>query len=367
MTTIPTSAPDDLPGPLMTDEAYGALRASAALWAGVSVLITDSCGRVLVQHVDYRTTCLLPGGGIDAGESPSHAAARELNEELGVTMTVSHSLAVDWVSPTNSSAPAVMRFPGETIFVYDGGTWTDDRIDAVRLPEQEITSIELVEPARLPDLLSPSDARRAMSALRGRLNGGGPVFLEDGHPIAPTVLDRIGVLRTARDQSHYEFRTGPVPTTLLTVRQSWGWLFAPDGRVLVLLEPDTGAACLPGGTPEPEDQDSPVATLIREADEEAAAQLGDPHYLGYLTADGDPYARLRYAAALRSIGPMRTDPATGRTYTRVLATPEQALELFNWGPPAADQLAALHHARQRLGIPRAPRQSFTELTGPTSW
>ncbi|XIE77278.1 NUDIX domain-containing protein [Streptomyces sp. SBR177] len=96
----------------MTDEEYGALRASAALWAGTSVLITNRCGDVLVQHVDYLETCLLPGGGVDAGESPARAAARELREELGVTAVVERGLAVDWVSAASVAAPAAMRFPG---------------------------------------------------------------------------------------------------------------------------------------------------------------------------------------------------------------------------------------------------------------
>lgn len=364
MTT--TSTPDELPGTSMTDEAYGALRASAALWAGTSVLITDRRGRVLIQHVDYLSTCLLPGGAVDPGEAPSRAAARELEEELGVTVTVDRGLAVDWVSRDSSSAPAAMRFPGEILYVYDGGIWDDEQTAAIRLPEREIESIEFVEPARLPDLMAPGDARRALSALRARINAAGAVLLEDGRPIAPTVLDQAGVLRTARAEHHLPFHPGPVPDGLL-VCQSWGWMFAPDGRVLVLLEPDTGAACLPGGTPEPHDHGDLVATLRREAREEAEAGFVESVFLGYLSEPGKPYARVRYAAALGGVGPARTDPATGHTYTRILATPEQALELFDWGPPAANQLAAAHQARERLGIPAAVRRPVTELTAPTTW
>ncbi|QNA72060.1 NUDIX hydrolase [Streptomyces sp. So13.3] len=364
MTT--TSVPGELPSSAMTDEAYGALRASAALWVGTSVLITNQLGQVLVQHVDYRDTCLLPGGAVDKGESPAHAAARELVEELAITAVTDRGLAVDWVSANSTGTAAAMRFPGEILHVFDGGTWDDDRIGEIRLPPSEITAIEFVEPARLPDLLSPPDARRAMSALRARINAAGTVLLENGLPIAPTVLDRLGVLQTARPTYRYPWHQGPAPHDL-TVTQVWAWLFAPDGRVLVLLDPHTGVAILPGGTPEEQDQDDPVSTLRREAEEEASARFGSPLLLGHVT---DPAARrgyLRYAAALIGVDPARPDPATGHTYTRILATPEQTTDLFDWGPAAADQLAAVHQARRQLGLPRAARQPVTQLTGPTAW
>ncbi|MFI6112847.1 NUDIX hydrolase [Kitasatospora sp. NPDC051164] len=363
MTTTPS--PDAPPSTSMTDEEYGALRASAALWAGTSVLITDERGRVLIQRVDYRTTCLLPGGAVDANESPAQGAARELREELGVTMAVDRGLAVDWVSADSLNAPADMRFPGEILHVYDGGTWNDAQIAAIQVPDREITSVEFVEPARLPDLMSPGGARRALSALRARINSAGPTLLEDGVPIAPTVLDRAGALRTARARHHLPFHTGLAPEHLQVV-QAWGWLLGPDGRALVLLEPDTGAACLPGGTPEPQDRDNPLDTLHREVLEESAAEFGEPLFLGHLSDPDKPYARLRYAAPLTRLGPPPVDPATGRTHIRVLATPEQALELFDWGPPAVDQLAAVHQARAGLGIPRAARQSVTELPDATN-
>ncbi|MFF9854120.1 NUDIX domain-containing protein [Streptomyces litmocidini] len=350
----------------MTDEAYGALRASAALWAGTSVLITNEQGMVLVQKVGYRPFRLLPGGAVDKGETAAQAASRELQEELGATATIRRGLAVDWVSAAAVQAPEEMRFPGEILHVFDGGVWNEEQIAAIQLAPHEIQAVEFAEPADLPALMSPSDARRALSALRARIDGAGVVLLEDGVPLTPSVLDQVGVLRTARACHHLPFHPRPVPDDL-TVRQSWGWAFAPDGRVLVLLEPDTGAACLPGGTPEPEDNGNPEATLAREAREEAAAELTGAMYLGYLSDPGKPCARVRYAAALTSLGPATTDPATDRTYVRVLATPEQAVELFDWGPPAAEQLEAVHQARGLLGIPRAGRQPVTELSSPTAW
>lgn len=185
-------------------------------------------------------------------------------------------------------------------------------------------------------------------------------------PIAPSVLDRVGVLRTARARHHHPFHPHPLPGGL-ALREVCCWAFAPDGRVLVLLDPVTGAASLPGGTPEPEDRRDPAATLVRGAREEAAAEVAGPVCLGYLSDPDGPCARVRLAAGLTRVGVPPIDPATGRAYVRVLATPEQALCLFDWGPAATDQLAAVHRARAHLGIPRALRRSVTELPGHYAW
>ncbi|MFD4243385.1 NUDIX domain-containing protein [Streptomyces sp. NPDC058525] len=324
-------------GTWMTPEAYGASR--AALWTGAVVLVTDTDGRVLVQSVDYRSDRLLPGGAVDAGEAPSAAAAREVREELGVDGRYPRGLAVDWIPADTPGFPAGMRFPGEILHVYDGGTWTPERIASVRLPAQEVTGIHFAEPADLPALMDPGDARRALSALRARINGSGTALLEDGRPTAPTALDRLGVLRTRRTAQRGAWHPGPVPAQL-SVRDHRGWLFAPDGRVLLLIARATGAAHLP----------SP-----------AAAPTAGAFPLGYRygedrDADGARGVHARTAARLTGLAPA-ADPA----YARLLATPEQVRELSDWGPAGARELDAVHAARTRLSLPAPTRTPPTEL------
>ncbi|WP_344480224.1 NUDIX hydrolase [Streptomyces amakusaensis] len=353
----------------MSHAQYGGSRTDAALWAGVSVLITDTYGRILLQSVDYRDVKLLPGGAVDPGEPPSHAARRELLEELGIDQPVTRGLAVDWLPSTTPGFHPDTRFPGEILHVYDGGTWNADRIAAIRLPDSEITAAHWIEPAELNRHMEPGDARRALSALRARIDGT-TALLEDGTPTAPGVLDRLEVLRTVRKPQRWPWRDSPVPPGLPPT-QSWGWLFALDGRALVLIGRDTGSACLPGGTLEPGDGGDPAAALRREAREEAHVETGELIGLGHLHDDGAPgglpRARIRMAGRITSVGPERRDPVSGHAYARLLATPEQIRELFDWGPEGDRQLAAVHRARAQLQLPAAARQPVTEFPSGGGW
>ncbi|WP_433892635.1 NUDIX hydrolase [Streptomyces sp. CA-111067] len=352
----------------MTHAEYGASRTAAARWTGVAALFTDQDGRIVLEEVDYRDVCLPPGGGVDIGEPPSAAMRREAQEELGLLRRFARVLAVDWIPPTAPGHNPAMGFPGEIITVFDGGALTEEDLQSVRLPGREVIGLRHVEPAHLGDHMASGDARRLMAALRARINGAGPAVLEDGRPLTPSLLDKLQMLRTARKPQRWAWRGEPV-TPGLPVRQSWGWLFAPDGRVLVLIGQDTGSACLPGGTLEPRDHGDPTAALHREAQEEAQVSIGEPLYLGYLYDNtgqegqdaAGPCARVRMAACITTVGPSGRDEASSQTYTRVLATVEQAAELFDWGPDTRSQTEAAHAAREQLRLPRPARQPVTEL------
>ena len=78
------------------------------------VLLRDDSGRVLLVEPAYKDYWEVPGGCVEADESPYDAAVREVKEELGLSIAPGRLLVADWVPPRPDRTEGV-------IFVYDGG------------------------------------------------------------------------------------------------------------------------------------------------------------------------------------------------------------------------------------------------------
>jgi 8-oxo-dGTP diphosphatase len=129
---------------------------------GAGVLVRDVDGRVLVVQPTYKTSWGLPGGGVEADESPRTACAREVEEELGLRLAVGRLLCLEWQGPEPDRSESVM-------FVYDGGVLADPT--AIRLPADELASFRFVDPSELDRLLNERLARRARAALLAQATG----------------------------------------------------------------------------------------------------------------------------------------------------------------------------------------------------
>ncbi|MGP8298128.1 NUDIX hydrolase [Streptomyces inhibens] len=360
--TTPAAVPEQ---PKLTQEEYA--RSRHAVWMSAAALLTDQLGRVLLVKPTYRTEWLLPGGGAEPGESPVHACGREVCEELGLMRTPGRVLAVNWLAPGHPDVAKDMPFPGEIRYVLDGGTLTEKDIAAIRLPDHELRAFEFLDSRAAAERMIPVDAQIMLAALRARL-AATTAHLDSGHHVDTVPpLDRHQVHTRPRAGRQWPWHPSRVPHGF-KAPQAWGWLFAPDGRVVLVVDPAEPLTTLPGGTVEPTDA-SPEAALVREAGEEAQLTLGEIERLGWVyDATGDVYggigqcARLRLAAPITAIGPSAVDPATGRQLVRLLAAPEQAAALLGWGEQGYQQAEmAAHIARTRWGIPFPTVSPITEL------
>ncbi|WP_436775029.1 NUDIX domain-containing protein [Yinghuangia sp. YIM S09857] len=351
----------------------------------VHVLIVDG-GRVLLLRrapdADYGPGLwTLPSGHVEDGEDVVAAALRETREETGVALTrellrcelvMQHRGPLATGKTRNGWFFRALGLPGGAGRPYNAEPhkhsdlmWADlDDLDAV-----------------------PGGMVAYVRAGLDAIAQGHPYalhFQEPGTPVAhspgasalaplPSVdhvnvpLRReFGVLEWTRIGGPWTWHPDePVPPGLPT-RQSWGWLFAPDGRALVLAAPD-GCLNMPGGTVEPDDTDA-LATLRREAYEEAGAVLAETAYVGYLLDHqglmygGEPSARVRTAARLASLGPAAVDPATGSTWRRLLASPRLIASLLGGGDASvAEARDAQRAAHERLDVPICDAWTLEEV------
>lgn len=135
-------------------------------------LLIDNIGRILLVKRVYDDVWPwgLPGGIIEAGESPLGACVREIREELSVAPMIEHLVAIDWVPPRPPKTAGNM-------FVFTG--WLPQSAN-VRLDPAELSAWAWVAPVEIPRLLAPHTARRVGVALAAR-TGQRTVYLEDGY------------------------------------------------------------------------------------------------------------------------------------------------------------------------------------------
>ncbi|MBO0819256.1 MAG: NUDIX hydrolase [Nocardiopsaceae bacterium] len=139
-------------------------------------LIRDGAGRVLLVEPTYKPTWEVPGGAVEAEESPPAACRREVLEELGLDRPVGRVLAVDWV-------PSRPERPEGLILVYDGGVLSEADIAAIRLLADELASYAFVDVEQVAERASALLARRIAGCVQA-VTTGTVVSLENGVLIA---------------------------------------------------------------------------------------------------------------------------------------------------------------------------------------
>ena len=133
----------------------GALLAAGALFV-------DDADRVLVVEPVYKPEWEIPGGRVEAGESPRAACVRELGEELGLDLEPGRLLVVDWAPRDGQD---------RVLFVFDGGRLGAAQLDAIVLPPDELASWAFLPPGELGGVLAPRLVRRVLAATEAKTAG----------------------------------------------------------------------------------------------------------------------------------------------------------------------------------------------------
>ena len=145
-----------------------------AIPVSAGALIFDRAGRLLILKPTYKTGWTIPGGVMEAdGETPWEACRREVREECGIELHSGRLACMDVRRPKPGR-------PGGVRYLFDCGPISDDALAGIVVQPEEISEYRLAAVADALGLLRGPIRRRVRAATRGR----GPVYLEDGRPVA---------------------------------------------------------------------------------------------------------------------------------------------------------------------------------------
>lgn len=136
------------------------------------MLVRDPEGRVLLCQLTYKQDWDLPGGVVEVGESPQLAVAREVEEELGLTIPAGTLLLTDWLPPWSGWDDALC-------LVFDGGTHQASVLDTIVRQTREIKDAAFCTLEEVTERCADFTARRVLSAI-DNLDGAAPTYTESG-------------------------------------------------------------------------------------------------------------------------------------------------------------------------------------------
>lgn len=161
------------PSGVVPVEQYVAGLSRKRMAAGV--LFRDVQGRVLLVEPSYKPNWEIPGGAVEADESPWAAATRELIEELSSDRPLGRLLVVDYVRPQDSR-------PEGVVFVFDGGVLEKTDVVGMVLADGEILSAGFHTLVEARGKVKPLLADRLGVALEA-VGQGATVLCEQGRRI----------------------------------------------------------------------------------------------------------------------------------------------------------------------------------------
>lgn len=144
--------------------AWHASLPGAIVTAGA--LVGDDAGRVLVVKPNYRDHWTLPGGICEFGEAPHDGCAREVTEELGLSLPVGELLSIDWQLPQPDYGPDARP---AIYFIFDCGLLPE--APAITLQAEELDDWRFATEAELGSLLASFSVARVIAAIRARASG----------------------------------------------------------------------------------------------------------------------------------------------------------------------------------------------------
>ncbi|MBT2511455.1 NUDIX hydrolase [Streptomyces sp. ISL-98] len=138
------------------------------------MLSFDDKGQVLLVDPVYKEPWKIPGGAVEADESPRAAAQREVKEELGLTTEPGRLLGIDWTAERPGRSEGI-------VMIFDGDQLHPGTIKTIQLDPTELRAYAFVPLDQLDSKLIPNLARRVRTCTHAHTQGT-TTNMENGTP-----------------------------------------------------------------------------------------------------------------------------------------------------------------------------------------
>ena len=119
-------------------------------------LILNQQKQILAVNPTYKAGWEIPGGIVEAGESPLVGCQRELIEELSLSLPIGNLLSV--VYRQNEPAKESLQF------IFDGGVLSPQQIEQIKLPAEELSEYKFIDLAEIDQYFTETLAKRVKHA-----------------------------------------------------------------------------------------------------------------------------------------------------------------------------------------------------------
>lgn len=138
-------------------------------------IFLDESGRLLIVNPTYKDGWEIPGGVVEANESPLNACIREIREELDLERRPEALLCVNFTAETAQRTESIN-------FIFYGGVLSADAIAAIRLPPKELGEFRFLEPKEAAVFLKRRLRNRVAHSLAA-IQTACTVYLEEEQPV----------------------------------------------------------------------------------------------------------------------------------------------------------------------------------------
>lgn len=128
---------------------------------------------LLIVQPTYNPGWILPGGTVEAEETPLEGLHREVKEELNITIEPTHLLSVDYVSNRDVKGEYIQ-------FLFAAKDLTEAQVRNIKVPPYELNEYSFVPIDKALSLLVPAVARRVASTRQAQARQNGAIYLENG-------------------------------------------------------------------------------------------------------------------------------------------------------------------------------------------